>query len=342
MQSPKPYRSNFEGGNLPSKQPSHKAKEITVPALLLQSSPPVYVTALPGKWLLNHTTPSWRKEDPIKGFQRIVNAERAKQIARTVLDRERTFPNAITLASKLKSLTVQDESIVLPDKVLFLVVDGQHRLWAQHYSQKDAQYACIIHLDKSEKEMAELFLEINDNQRRVPSSLRWDLVRLVKPQGDEAAIMAAELVFELVERPDSPFHISIDLTGEQKDVSVKQGSLAPEIKTLITKTRKVPSEGFEEYATLLIRFFTAVRALDPKGWGDTNSTYYKARVLRALIRVLIDIVLKQNTIGGIETTTLLKLLKKIDPSTLSEERIRAAQGSAGVTDLYEAMKAQVL
>ena len=326
---------------MPSKQPSHHPKEIAVQALLLQNSPPVYVAALPGKWLLEHTTPSWRIKDPLQGFQRIVNSERAKQIARTVLDTNRTFPNAITLASNIKSLTTSADKLLLPEKIRFLVVDGQHRLWAQHYSTKDAQYACIIHLDKSEQEMAELFLEINDNQRRVPSSLRWDLVRLVKPGGDEAAIMASELIFELVERQDSPFYISIDLTGEQKDLSVKQGSLAPEIKTLITRTRKVPSDGFEDYATLLIRFFTAVRSLDPKGWGDTSSTYYKARVLRALIRVLIDIVLDKNTVSGIQTTTFLNMLKKIDPVTLSEERIRAAQGSAGVIDLYGAMKSQV-
>jgi DGQHR domain-containing protein len=270
-----------------------------------------------------------------------VNEERAKQIARTVLDRERTFPNAITLASDIKVLDFTGNDLTLPQKIKFLVVDGQHRLWAQHFSTRDAQYACIIHLNKTEKEMAELFLEINDNQRRVPSSLRWDLVRLVKPEGDEAAIMASELVLALVERQDSPFYFAIDLTGEQKEVSVKQGSLAPEIKTLITRTRKVPGNGFEEYATLLIRFFSAVRSLDPNGWGDTSSTYYKARVLRALIRVLIDIVLEADAISGLSANTLLRRLKKIDPTTLSDERVRAAQGSAGVTDLYGAMKAQV-
>jgi DGQHR domain-containing protein len=326
---------------LPSKQPAHQLNAIVAQALQLQVSPPVYVVALPGKWLLQHTTPSWRIRDPVQGFQRIVNEDRAKQIARTVLDRDRTFPNAITLASDIKTLQLTGSDIIFPEKSRFLVVDGQHRLWAQRFSSKDAQYACIIHLNKTEKEMAELFLEINDNQRRVPSSLRWDLVRLVKPEGDEAAIMASELVLALVERQDSPFYIAIDLTGEQKDVSIKQGSLAPEIKTLITRTRKVPGNGFEEYATLLIRFFSAVRSLDPNGWGDTSSTYYKARVLRALIRVLIDLVLEADTISGLSANVLLRRLKKIDPTTLSEEKIRAAQGSAGVTDLYGAMKAQV-
>src|SRR6202034_4014892 len=96
----------------------------------------------------------------------------------------------------------------------------------------------IVHLDKTEQEMAELFLEINDNQKRVPSSLRWDLVRLVRPADDEVAIMTSELVFELVDRKESPFYYNIDLTGEKKDVTIKQGSLAPEIKTLIVKTRR--------------------------------------------------------------------------------------------------------
>lgn len=324
-----------------SKQNATKTTAIEVPVLELQNSPPVYVVVISGRWLLDHTTPSWRLKDPMKGFQRIVKEDRARQIARTILDRGRAFPNAITLATDAKEFKRSDSKILIPEKAKFLVVDGQHRLWAQKFSQKDGQYACIIHLNKSEKEMAELFLEINDNQRRVPSSLRWDLVRLVRPEGDEAAVTASEIVYALVDREDSPFHISIDLTGEQKDISIKQGSLAPEIKTLVARAKKIHNPTFDEYVSLLIRFFSAVRSLDPSGWGDPSSTYYKARVLRALIRVLTDIVLDAKSLDKLTALFLLDKLKKIDPSTLSEAIIRASQGSAGVIDLYEAMKKQV-
>jgi hypothetical protein len=98
---------------------------------------------------------------------------------------------------------------------------------------------------------------------------------------------------------------------------------------------------FEEYSTLLVRFFSAVRSLNPPGWGDPSSTYYKARVLRALIRVLTDLALKAPSLDELTAPALFTELQKIDPATLSEDRIRAAQGSAGVTDLYEAMKSQV-
>lgn len=323
------------------KQNIAKNTEKTAPALLLQTSPPVYVIVISGRWLLKHTTPSWRIRDPIKGFQRIVNEDRAKQIARTVLDRDRAFPNAITLATNLKDFKRSDCEIVIPKRAKFLVVDGQHRLWAQNFSEKDGQYACIIHLNKTEQEMAELFLEINDNQRRVPSSLRWDLVRLVRPKGDEAGVTAAELVFELSTRKDSPFYISIDLTGEQKDLSIKQGSLAPEIKTLVGRINKVHDPTFDQYASLLIRFFSAIRSLNPQGWGDPSSTYYKARVLRALVRVLVDIAESAQSLDELTADLLLHKLQTIDPATLSEERVRAAQGAAGVIDLYREMRNQV-
>ena len=277
----------------------------------------------------------------MKGFQRIVNEGRAKQIARTVLDQGRAFPNAITLATNLKDFKWSDGEIIISSKSKFLVVDGQHRLWAQKFSDRDGQYACIIHLNKTEREMAELFLEINDNQRRVPSSLRWDLVRLVRPAQDEATVTAADLVYALATREDSPFYLSIDLTGEKKGEGIKQGSLAPEIRTLVSKAKRTHNPTVEEYESLLIRFFPAIRSLNPQGWGDPASTYYKARVLRALIRVLVDLVLKAKSLEKLTAPFLFGELKKIDPDTLSDERVRAAQGAVGVIDLYRAMKAQV-
>ena len=329
------------GVNVRTVQLAKTTEHRSASAILLQTAPPVYVTVLPGRWLLKHTTPSWRLRDPIKGFQRIVRKDRAKQIARTVLDQGRTFPNAITLATNLGDFGWDGDEIRIPPKVKFLVVDGQHRLWAQTYSERECQYACIVHLKKTEKEMAELFLEINDNQRRVPSSLGWDLVRLVKPAGDEAGVTASELVYDLATREESPFYIAIDLTGEKKDVSIKQGSLAPEIKTLVSRAKKKHDPTFEEYSSLLIRFFSAIRSLNPQGWGDPASTYYKARVLRAMVRLLVDIVMKSKSLEKITTESLRLQLQKIDPETLSEERLRAAQGSAGVMDLYTTIKDQV-
>lgn len=317
-----------------------KPKHLATTGIRLHEEPAVYMAALPGPWLLEHSTPSWRIADPRKGFQRIVKEERAKAIARIVLDAHRTFPNAITLATTAKDFTFKENTLQLPEDSKFLVVDGQHRLWAQRYSKVAGRYPCIIHMARTEQQMAALFLEINDNQRRVPSSLRWDLVRLVRSE-DQSTTMTADIVYELATRKESPFFSAgIDLTGEKKEVTIKQGSLAPEIKALVKRHMKEEGGEFEDYLSLLIRFFVAVRSLDPDGWGDPGSTFYKARVLRALLRVLSD-MLDTKTMSSLTTQFLRNRLDQIDRKMLSEDEVRRVQGSAGVQDLYEQIKAQV-
>lgn len=319
----------------------NKREVLNVPGIVLNEEPHVYLAAIPGHWLLAHSTPSWRIEDPQKGFQRIVKEQRAKEIARTVLDTQRTFPNAITLATNAKTFNVVNNKLELPSNAKFLVVDGQHRLWAQKYSKIAGTYPCIIHMDRTEQQMAALFLEINDNQRRVPSSLRWDLVRLVK-NVDQSTAITADIVYQLATRQESPFYsIGIDLTGENKEITIKQGSLAPEIKKLVSRHLKKTGAEFEDYLNLLIRFFVALRSLDPEGWGNPQSTFFKARVLRALLRVLSDI-LATTTIEKLTANRLREMLAQIDRSTLTEAEVRRAQGSAGVQDLYTQMRNQVL
>ena len=316
---------------------------LQAPGILLSEQPHVYLAAIPGRWLLAHSTPSWRTTDPQRGFQRIVREQRAREIARTVIDLRRSFPNAITLATNREHFKLVSGNLNLPTSTKFLVVDGQHRLWAQKYSSLEALYPCIIHMHRTEQQMASLFLEINDNQRKVPSSLRWDLVRLVRSE-DQSTQMAADIVFELATRRESPFYsvgtAGIDLTGEDKNLTIKQGSLAPEIKTLVARNLKKHGGAFDDYVDLLIRYFVAVRSVDTDGWANSESPFLRARVLRALLRVLSDL-LYQQTFAALTTERLRAYLQRISPETLSETELRRAQGSAGVQDLYTTISRQI-
>src|ERR1700733_1718505 len=94
--------------------------ELNVPGIALREEPHVYLASINGPWLLKHSTTSWRADDPQKGFQRIVREQRAKEIARTVLDTERTFPNAITLATKTKLFKLEGCHLHLPNSAKFL------------------------------------------------------------------------------------------------------------------------------------------------------------------------------------------------------------------------------
>lgn len=306
----------------------------------VQASPPVFVARIPGKWLLQHVTPSWRIKDPIQGFQRIVNEQRAIQIARTVLDQERAFPNAIILATDQKRMTSNGIHLALSDRAHFLVVDGQHRLWAQNFSEYDAPYVCMLHMDLDEQEMAKLFVEINDNQKRVPSSLRWDLVRLVRDQ-DQSQIRASDLVYELATSEASPLHQRIDLTGETKELKLKQGSLAPEIEWLV-KRAPLRDVGMDLQSECLIDFFTAVRDCDPEAWDNAESNLYSNRIIRALLRTIPEILTREE-IGpkDVSPDTFYAYLSHIDLNSLDPVEIRGQQGSAGMNAIYATIAAQI-
>lgn len=317
---------------------------LTTQGFLLQENPTIFCASLPGDWLLLHTTPSWRIDDPIEGFQRVVREQRARQIALTVLDQKRTFPNAIVLATDANTLDVIDGEVTIPADTRFLVVDGQHRLWSQRFSTFNAQYGCLIHTGLSHEEMAKLFLEINENQKRVPSSLRWDLFRLISPEGDPQRQAAADIVYLLATEEESPFFQRIDLTGEQSELQIKQGSLAPEFYSLLRRRGPMLNAAFLEQHRIILEYSLAIREIDPDRWGTAQSPFFKARVLRALFRLLSDVVLDlgESKLGDTRALDFTKYLRKIDDKSLDPEKIRSMQGSAGMAAIYRQIKDQVL
>jgi len=319
--------------------------EIAVNGLMLQQDPKIYMAAIPGRWLLKCTTPSWRIDNPDIGFQRVVREERAREIALAVLDQGRTFPNAIILATNINEFSISAEGtkINIPTNIKFLVVDGQHRLWAQNFSTFEAVYGCIIHMGLTEVEMARLFLEINDNQKRVPSSLRWDLIRLVRPNDDLSSIAAAELVYLLATEQESPLFQRIDLTGEQKEIELKQGSVAPAIKSLLTSRSPFSKLSFEQQYQLLLQYLISLKECDSGEIGSEESAFFKARVLRALFRLLPDIIIEisKKPTKSLRYDDFIPFLKKIDITLLGHEKLVSHQGSAGMKAIYDSMSKQV-
>ncbi len=318
-------------------------KDLFIQGFLLQHKPLIYLTAIPGRWLLEHTTTSWRIKNPEQGFQRIVRESRAREIALSVLDQHRSFPNAIVLATDRIQFNLLDTSLRIPDSTKFLVVDGQHRLWAQRFSEYSAIYGCMVHMGLSEVEMARLFIEINDNQKRVPSSLRWDLIRLVRPEDDPYAIGAAEMVYLLATERESPLFQRIDLTGEQSAISLKQGSLAPAIKRLIARRGPLHDLSFDQQHQVLTQYFIAIRESDRDSWGTDESTFYKARILRALLRLLEDLLSDlELEPQNVRYSNFLRYLNMIDKKSLDTDKIRASQGSAGIKAIYDELYHQVI
>ena len=185
---------------------------------------------------------------------------------------------------------------------------------------------------------------LDGNQQRVPSSLRWDLFRLTRPDDDPIGVRTSDLVFDLASDGDSALYQRIDLTGEQAKISLKQGSVAPAIKSLIS-TSKAPlfGLGYDIQLKSILGYVAAMRECEPDGWDDSSSPLYGARVFRAAFRLMSDIIADSgNPAEQLTAADYYSYLKKIKLKTLDSEEIKASQGSAGIKAIYDSIYEQVL
>jgi hypothetical protein len=190
--------------------------------------------------------------------------------------------------------------------------------------------------------MADLFLEINDNQKRVPSSLRWDLLRLTRPEYDINGIVAVDIIYTLATDETSPLFQRIDLTGEQKEINLKQGSLAPEIKLLVSKKSGFAKLSAETQFHVILQYFVALKEFDADAWINATSVFYKARVVRAMLKLLPEILQGiDKPREEITYSDFSPYLNRIDVGTLDPEEIRAMQGESGIKAIFQQIHSQV-
>lgn len=304
---------------------------------------PLIMAALDGEWLLNHVRTSWRKENPQEGFQRVVNQDRCVQIAANVLDQGRSLPNSIILATETDRPLVENGRLILNNDSSFLVIDGQHRLYAQKFADGSRRYACIIHYGLKPEDMAQLFVEINNNQKRVSPSLRWDLLKLIRPDDDKDSVEAADIVEDLVLDKTSPIYLLVDMTGENRQLNVKQASIAHEIKTVI-KSRDIRDCHYDVKLNTIKNYLAALKNLDGDQWGGGNSAIFNNRVLKAFLKLLPEIIRSKTYLpiqGEVETYEFMEILSNIDVNVIARDAIKTMTGNSGIKALTDIIKEQI-
>lgn len=138
-----------------------------------------YVATLNSKILKEMCFVSRKKEEPIKGFQRLLNKKRAKDIASYLNVENGVIPSALILSA-------QDNAALRYDaknrKISFekvsdslLVIDGQHRLYGLIESENDYDIPVTIFSELNTNSEVKLFIDINTTQKGVPTALILDI-----------------------------------------------------------------------------------------------------------------------------------------------------------------------
>ena len=151
-------------------------------------------------------TADTRVENPVDGFQRLLDRRRAIEIAKYIDSGFGTTPCAVILSAQPRAhLRYDRESGLLRfrrDPGAFLIIDGQHRIFGFHLAKRRIKVPVVVYNKLTRGQECQLFMDINTKQRPVPQELLLDIRRLSETETAAEALMHD--VFDLfAKREDS-------------------------------------------------------------------------------------------------------------------------------------------
>lgn len=162
-------------------------------ALIQQANKKFYSVTIPTEILASCCFVTSRNEDPKAGFQRVLDRQRAQDIARYIDNEEGTIPGSIILSAQPEAqLELVGNSKTLEftfDPKAFLVLDGQHRVYGFALAERAMRVPVVIYSGLTPTEEARLFIDINTKQRQVPNELLLDIKRLAERESDKEILL---------------------------------------------------------------------------------------------------------------------------------------------------------
>ncbi len=138
-------------------------------------------------------TADTRVENPVDGFQRLLDRRRAIEIARYIDKGFGTTPCAVILSAQPRAhLRYDRESGLLrfrKDAGAFLIIDGQHRIFGFHLAKRRIKVPVVVYNKLTRAQECQLFMDINTKQRPVPQELLLDIRRLSETETAAEALL---------------------------------------------------------------------------------------------------------------------------------------------------------
>lgn len=157
-------------------------------SLVTQGNHRFYTLTMPTEVLARCCYVTTRDEDPVAGFQRVLDVKRAQEIADYMDQGFGTIPSSIVLSAQPEA----DLKDVGKGKTLeftfhpksFLVLDGQHRVFGFSLARTNLRVPVVIYNKLSRQEESKLFIDINTKQRPVPNELLLDIRKLAQSENN--------------------------------------------------------------------------------------------------------------------------------------------------------------
>jgi DGQHR domain-containing protein len=247
-------------------------------SLISQGKHRFYTLSMPSDILATTCVVDTRSENPIEGFQRLLDVKRAQEIADYVDTGFGTIPTSIVLSAQadaqLHYTTTKRTLRFRKIKGAFLILDGQHRVYGFFLATTRLRVPVVIYNNLSRAEECRLFMDINTKQRPVPSELLLDIKRLAETETDAEALLKD--VFDLFQsESDSPL-FGLLSPAERKKGRISRVTFNAALKAIWEAL--VGSDANEIYHALSAYMHACLSGLRTRKAQDkiTNPTLFRA------------------------------------------------------------------
>lgn len=274
-----------------------------------------YMCSIPAETLVNIVV-SRAYKDGAAGVQRELSPERTNAVKSYCSDPDAVFPTPIVISIDKDAMVEIDEEqhkIIIQDesKAIGEVIDGQHRLWGIKKSEYISQFnlPVVLMFDLTIEEKAYVFATINSNQKKVDTSLIYELFNVSEVRSPQRT--AHQLARVMNYNDDSPLKGRLKMLGRkvkgQENAVLSQGTFAKSVLMLISKNieddalrsrkgEQLPHiDGYlfrdlyiagkdDKIAKILLNCFNALKEVFPKEWENPlDNILWKTTGFRAVI-----------------------------------------------------------
>lgn len=249
----------------------------------------MYVFAMSAKTLWSIVKINRREEDKDKGYQRTLSASRVKKIAK-YLNEGHSIPGAILVSFDKSSVSANGSQITITnDRDAGWVIDGQHRLAGAHEADNDIEVPVVAYTALKPDEQIELFVTINREQKGVPTSLYYDLLKHLPGRLTETEILqdrANDLATALRQDDNSPFYQRIRVTTSPKQGQLSSTNVVRKLVPHLRRDGRLAQFNDEERAGILNNVYKALEQVFPEEYSKPDSVFMRTIGFGAILDAL--------------------------------------------------------
>jgi DGQHR domain-containing protein len=303
-------------------------------SLVSQREHRFYTLTMPSDVLATTCFVSAREEDPVMGFQRLLDEKRAKEIATYIDSGFGTIPTSIILSAQdgAQFNYVRHTKTVefLQRKNAFLIIDGQHRVYGFSLAKASLRVPVVVYNGLSRRDETRLFIDINTKQRPVPNELLLDIKSLAEYESD--AEQRLRNLFDLFNGDTGgPLHGLLSPTARQPD-KISRVTFNTAVKPLLPVLGTVEDDAAHEILSAYLAAIVAEMAS-----ASIGDAIIKTVVFKSIMKLFSDVAPKVKDRHG-SSYTLEHFAEALAPLFASVSATKFKNPGGSVKDFHTYLK----